>query len=127
MREGLFAKLLNSLDVLINPATEDKQDDQIAAVSPYDGATADGTVALAVADTWYAVPASPPAIAYLLCVSIENEAGIIRFSSDNGETPSATNGNKAPSHIAKLMPANRSLYFGSNVGGDDVNFWTEAI
>ena len=37
MRTGLFAKLLNILDQEINPATEEKQDDIIAAISstPY--------------------------------------------------------------------------------------------
>jgi len=33
MRTGLFAKLLNTLDAVINPATEEKQDDIIAAIN----------------------------------------------------------------------------------------------
>lgn len=105
-------------------ATEAKQDDILAENRAVRGSSGDGTVQLTAANTWKAIPPSPPAEDYLLFVTKENEAGIIRFSSDNGGVPSVTNGNKAPKHLSMRMAANTSLYYGSSDAGDDVNFWT---
>lgn len=116
--------MLDSSDAVINPATEEKQDDIITEIVAPTGTTTDGSVQLTGANTWKAVPPSPPTEDYLLMVSKENEAGIIRFSTNNGGTPSATNGNKAPKHLAIRMSANTSMYYGSSDAGDDVNFWT---
>ena len=92
------------------------------ATEIFNGTAADGTVALASANTWYAVPATAPTKPYLLIVSLENADGTVRFSYSNGGTPSATNGNIAPNHLSIKMPANVSMYFGSSTAGDDVNY-----
>jgi len=86
------------------------------------GSTSDGTVALTDADTWYAVPTTAPTEDYILVVSSENAAGTIRWSYDNGGTPSATNGNKLPIHLALKLGANKTIYAGSSDAGDDVNY-----
>lgn len=86
------------------------------------GSTSDGTIALASSDTWYSVPASAPTTDYIIVVTIENEAGTIRWSFNNGGTPSVTNGNIAPEHLAVKMASNNALYYGSSSAGDDVNY-----
>ncbi len=87
------------------------------------GSSSTGTIALASANTWYAVPASTPTKDYVIAVSKENAAGTIRYSiDDNGSTPSATFGNKMPTHIAFSMGADKKIYFGSSTSGDDVNY-----
>jgi len=88
----------------------------------FSGTTGDGTVALASANTWYAVPSSAPTVDYLLVVALENKVGTVRWGYNNGGTPSTTNGNKAPRHLAILVAANKTLYFGSSTAGDDVNY-----
>jgi hypothetical protein len=90
------------------------------------GTGTDGTVALAVADTWYQVPAagSVPAASYVLIVTKENEAGVIRWSFSNGGTPSATNGNTlVGDSLIVSLKSGQVVYFGSSTAGDDVN-WT---
>jgi hypothetical protein len=104
-------------------ATKEKQDDIIAELKAPQGAVVAGTVALASANTWYAVPSSVPTGDYTLIVSFENSNGAIRFSYANVSTPSATYGNLAPQHLAIQMKANTSLYYASTVAGDDIN-WT---
>ena len=113
----------------INPAKEDGNLATIKdAVSPYDGTTDDGSVALASANTWYAVPSgTAPTTAYELVVSLENADGTIRWSFNNGGTPGVANGNLAPNHLTIKMPANGVIYFGSSVAGDDVNFTLRKI
>lgn len=108
-------------------ATEAKQDNIIQGVRAISGASSDGTVALAVADTWYAVPNSAPASDYMVVISKENAAGTVRWSFDNGGAPGATNGNKLTSDDLILhLAANEVVYFGSSNAGDDVN-WTANI
>jgi len=92
------------------------------------GASTNGTVALAVADTWYQVPTTAPTSDYVLVVSKENEAGTIRWSTTNSGTPSATNGNKFLTGSLKIkLAANEVIYFGSSTAGDDVNWITKII
>lgn len=81
-----------------------------------------GTIALAVVDTWYSVPATAPSKDYTLMVSLENATGTVRFAYVNTGTPSTTNGNQAPNHLAVNLGAGKALYFGSSTAGDDVNF-----
>lgn len=94
----------------------------IQIAETFSGSVGDGSVALVSSNTWYAVPGSAPTIDYLLAVALENKAGTVRWSYSNGGTPSATNGNKAPRHLAVRMAANTTLYFGSSTAGDDVNY-----
>jgi len=99
------------------------KDGKIEYKQEYKGSNSDGSVALTNANTWYAVPSgTAPTVPYILIVSLENIAGTIRFSFDNGGTPSTTNGNIAPEQLAIEMAANTVLYYGSSVAGDDVNF-----
>lgn len=84
------------------------------------GSTSDGTVALASADVWYAVPATASTKESVLIASIENAAGTIRWSFDNGGTPSATNGNLMPEHLSLKLGANKTIFVGSDVAGDDI-------
>jgi len=104
----------DAANIRINPA---KEEDSFPI-----GSTSGGTIALASANTWYAVPSSAPTVDYTLIASLENADGTVRFSFDNGGTPSATNGNIAPSHLAVKLGAGKILYFGSSTAGDDVNF-----
>jgi len=87
------------------------------------GASSDGTVALAIADTWYAVPSVIPASDYYLVISKENAAGTIRWSFNNGGVPSTTNGNKMENDdIIIYLNGGEVVYFGSSTAGDDVNW-----
>lgn len=97
---------------------------QVTKIAGLSGTGTDGTVALASANTWYAVPDSAPSNEYVLTVSKENADGTIRWSFTNGGTPSATNGNKlSGSDVSVLLAGSEVLYFGSDTAGDDVN-WT---
>lgn len=104
----------DAANVQINPA---KEEDSFPV-----GSTSDGAIDLTSANTWYAVPNSAPTVDYTLIVSLENAVGTVRFSFDNGGTPSTTNGNLAPSHLAVNLGANKKMYFGSSTAGDDVNY-----
>ncbi|GBE16994.1 hypothetical protein BMS3Abin15_00826 [bacterium BMS3Abin15] len=106
--------LKDSGGTAINPA---KEEDTYPT-----GSSSDGTIALASANTWYAVPSSAPTTDYTIIVSLENADGTVRWSFNNGGTPSATNGNLVPNHIAINIGANKTLYFGSSTAGDDVNY-----
>jgi len=91
------------------------------------GASTNGTDALTPADTWVQVPTSAPASDYVLVVSKENSAGTIRWSFENGGTPSATNGNKLTGDDASFnLQASQVVYFASSTDGDDMN-WTTKI
>lgn len=117
--------------VQINAATEEKQDTLIAQTlgdKPLSGASANGTVALTSANTWYAVPSgTPPATPYVLVTSLENAAGTVRFGFANTSTPSVTNGNLADGTITLRLAGGQVVYFGSSTAGDDVNFSTKII
>ncbi len=107
----------------VNPATEES----VIGVKPLSGASTNGTVALAVADTWYQVPSTVPTSDYLLVVTIENGVGDIRWSTENGGTPGVTNGNLAPGELNIKLAANEVLYYGSSTAGDDVNLLTKIL
>lgn len=92
-----------------------------------EGSGANGTVALSSADTWVQVPTTPPTAPYVLAVTKENEAGIIRWGFDNTGTPSATNGDRVTTPVIIQLGASEVIYFGSDVAGDDVNFTTKEI
>lgn len=117
--------------VQVNAATEEKQDTLIAQTlgdKPLSGASANGTVALTSANTWYAVPSgTPPATPYVLVTSLENAAGTVRFGFANTSTPSVTNGNLADGTITLRLAGGQVVYFGSSTAGDDVNFSTKII
>lgn len=98
----------------------------VSVVVP-DGSGVNGTVALASANTWYAVPSTVPTADYVLLVSIENGLGTVRFGFSNSGTPSVTNGNAAPGVLEIRMAANQSLYYASTTAGDDVNWTTKVI
>ena len=92
------------------------------------GASTNGTSALTGANTWVQVPTAAPASDYVLVVSKENAAGVIRWSFENGGTPSATNGNKMTnSDIIFTLKSSEVVYFGSSTNGDDVNWATKII
>ena len=116
---------------LLTLATEEKQDTLIAQTlgdKPLSGASANGTVALTSANTWYAVPSgTPPATPYVLVTSLENAAGTVRFGFANTSTPSVTNGNLADGTITLRLAGGQVVYFGSSTAGDDVNFSTKII
>ncbi len=86
------------------------------------GASTNGTVALAIADTWYQVPTTAPIEPYTMVVTLENAVGTLRWSFNNGGTPSATNGNIAPEQLTIDLAANQVIYYASSTAGDDVNF-----
>ena len=108
---------------IINPATEEG----LKGLSIPTGVGTNGTVALASADTWYAVPSTVPTSDYVLIVTLENSAGTIRWGYDNTGTPSATNGLQAPSMLTIRVKANQSIYYASSTAGDDVNWSTKVI
>ncbi|MBP9717438.1 MAG: hypothetical protein KBD44_01850 [Candidatus Pacebacteria bacterium] len=91
------------------------------------GAGVNGTRALASANTWYSVPSTVPTSPYVLVITIENALGDIRFGFDNTGTPSATNGNIAPSQLTLKLAASQVVYYASTVSGDDVNYSTKEI
>lgn len=106
--------LKNSTGNLINPATKEGQFPS--------GDSMNGTIDLTLADTWYAVPAEAPANDYVIVVSLENSSGTVRFGLSNTGSPSATNGNQAPTHLSLKLGAGKSVYFASSTAGDDVNY-----
>lgn len=113
----------NVAGATINPATEES----VKGIAPLSGAGVNGTVALASADTWYSVPSTVPTSPYVLVVTIENALGDIRFGFDNTGTPSATNGNIAPSQLTLKLAASQVVYYASTVAGDDVNWSTKIL
>ncbi len=106
-----------------NPATEES----VKGIAPLSGAGVNGTRALASANTWYSVPSTVPTSPYVLVVTIENALGDIRFGFDNTGTPSATNGNIAPSQLTLKLAASQVVYYASTVAGDDVNWSTKIL
>ena len=108
-------------------ATESKQTTANSLLGGMAGAGAVGTKALAVADTWYAVPSTVPAANFVLVVSKENALGTIRWAFTNTGTPSVTNGNKMSSDdIIFELASGQVVYCASTVAGDDIN-WTTKI
>ena len=97
------------------------------SIAPLSGTTANGTRDLTSANTWYAVPSTVPASPYILVATIENSVGTVRFGFDNTGTPSATNGNQAPSQLTIRLAANQVIYYASSTAGDDVNWTTKII
>lgn len=91
------------------------------------GASANGTRDLTSANTWYAVPSTVPTSDYILIAVIENATGSVRMGFDNTGTPSATNGVLAPGLLEIRLKANQSVYYASDVAGDDVNWTTKEI
>lgn len=101
--------------------------DAIAKAQILSGTGANGTRDLTSANTWYAVPSTVPSQPYTLVVTIENAVGTIRWGFDNTGTPSATNGNQAPSQLMLKLAANQVVYYASSSAGDDVNWTTKII
>lgn len=98
--------------------------DEVYALS---GEGTSGTRALAVADTWYAVPSTVPNSSYVLVVSKENSSGTLRWSFDNDVAPSVTYGNKFNSEDLIIeLAGDEVVYVSSDNAGDDVN-WTAKI
>lgn len=118
-RNGETSQAIDTSGAEINPATEES----VIGVKPLSGASTNGTVALALADTWYQVPSTIPTSDYLLVVTKENSSGTIRWSGNNTGTPSTTNGNKLLTGTLKgRLSANKPLYVSSSIAGDDVNW-----
>jgi hypothetical protein len=90
------------------------------------GTSTNGTRDLTVANTWYAVPSTVPTQPYILVATVENSVGTVRFGFDGTGTPSATNGNQAPSQLTVRLDANQVVYYASSTAGDDVN-WTAKV
>ena len=100
----------------------------LGETSGLNGASTNGTTQLTGANTWVQVPTTAPTSSYVLVVTKENEAGVIRWSFENGATPSATNGNKMwNDDIIISLGASEVVYFGSTDAGDDVNWTTKEI
>lgn len=97
-----------------------------SGLSVLGGTSTNGTRDLTSANTWYAVPSTVPTQPYILVVTQENAVGTIRFGFDNTGTPSATNGNQAPSQLTVRLAANQVVYYASSTAGDDVN-WTAKV
>jgi len=95
--------------------------------STLSGASANGSVALAVANTWYQVPNVVPTSDYLLVATIENGSGDIRWSTENGGIPGVSNGNLAPGELSIKLAGNEVLYYSSTIVGDDINWLTKII
>jgi hypothetical protein len=91
------------------------------------GASANGSVALAVADTWYQVPDVVPDDDYTLVATIENGDGTVRWSFENGGTPGVGNGNLAPGELTVKLAGGEALYYASDTAGDDINWATKVI
>lgn len=87
------------------------------------GSSSNGSVTLSSANTWYAVPGTVPTTAYILVATLETSIGTVRWGFSNSGTPSATNGNIAPSQLTVRLAANQSVYFASDTANDVVN-WT---
>lgn len=94
---------------------------------PLSGTSANGTRDLTSANTWYAVPSTVPSQPYILVVTIENAVGTVRFGFSNSGTPSATNGNQAPSQLTVKLAANQVIYYASSTAGDACNWSTKLI
>ncbi len=110
------------------PAKVTSDGKQLVSEGGLSGASTDGTRALAVANTWYQVPNTIPTEDYVLVVSKENKAGIIRWSFDSSGAPSTTNGLRLVSNAIIInLAGGEAVYFGSDVAGDDVNWTTKII
>lgn len=99
----------------------------LKGVAPLSGTSVNGTRDLTSANTWYSVPSTVPTSPYILVASIENAVGTIRFGFDGTGTPSATNGNQAPSQLTVRLTAGQVVYYASSTAGDDVNWTTKII
>ena len=92
------------------------------------GSLSKASVALASANTWYAVPSgTPPSADYLLIVAKESYAGVIRWSLSNSGTPGVTNGIRLGKYTAVIMEASSVIYCSSSIAGDDVNYETKEL
>jgi len=92
------------------------------------GAGTDGSVTLTGANTWVQVPDVVPTSSYNLVVTKESETGTIRWSYDNGGTPSSTNGNKMLEDGREFnLAGGEAVYFGSDDATDIVNYTTKII
>lgn len=112
-------KLLNKLEIFINPATEES----VVGVRPLSGTGTNGSITLAVANTWYQVPATIPSAPYHLVISKEVNNGDIRFSGNNVGIAGSSNGNKLiTGTLVAVMSAGRAFYISSSVAGDIVNW-----
>lgn len=89
--------------------------------------SANGTRELTSANTWYAVPSTVPTAPYELVVTQENASGTIRWGFSNSGTPSATNGNQAPSELRVRLAGSQVVYFASSTASDDVNWTTRTL
>ncbi len=87
------------------------------------GDSSNGSVTLDTENTWFAVPGTVPTTDYILIATLETAVGNVRFGYSNSGTPSATNGNLAPSQLTIRLAANQSIYYASDVADDVVN-WT---
>lgn len=100
---------------------------ELERLNSLSGSSTNGTRDLTSANTWYAVPSTIPTQPYILVVTIENNAGTVRWGFSNTGTPSATNGNLAPGELMVRLNAGQVVYYASSTAGDDVNWLTKVI
>jgi len=91
------------------------------------GASANGSVDLTSANTWYAVPSTVPTSKYLLVVAFENSLGTIRLGYSNSGTPSSINGIQPDTEEQFVLGPGEVVYYASSVAGDDVNWTTKLV
>ncbi len=119
-----IVKLMNKLDLVINPATEDS----VIGVKPLSGASKNGTTVITVANTWYKIPATVPFVDYCTIIVKENTSGEIRWSGNNVDIPSSTNGTKLlTGTLTCRLAGNKYIYIASSVVGDIINWETIEI
>lgn len=90
------------------------------------GVSTNGSVSLAVINTWYQVPQIVPVYAYTLLITQENVVGTLRMAFSNTGTPGTSNGNIAPEQFSVDLGSGNAMYISSDNAGDTVN-WTAKV
>lgn len=126
---GLPVGLRNVVGERINPATEEKQDELIAAFNSLltpKGATGHGQVTLD--GTWKPIPAIPPADDYIITFDKEDVNGTVRWSYDNSSGPSSTQGLVLRGNPTSFqVEGGTSIYMTSTDATDLINYTYKVI
>jgi hypothetical protein len=119
--------LLNDAEAVINPATEEKQDDILVSLRQVPtGATSHGQITLSTA--WQAVPSSPPADDYVITFDKEDVEGTVRWSYDNTGTPGTAVGLQLRGNPASFqVEGGTSIYISSSDATDLINYTYKVI
>lgn len=86
------------------------------------GSSANGSITLSSANTWYQVPTTVPTSPYQLIVTQEVAVGTIRIGYSNSGTPSSTNGIESRTHNPIDLDGGQVVYVASSASNDQVNF-----